>query len=64
MATVHPCRKDRHNYRDIGGVTAGIGRAAVSTAARFRSIYGPHSEMLGTACPYFGAASNPLHLDI
>ncbi len=26
MATVQPCRKDRHNYKAIAGAIAGLGR--------------------------------------
>ncbi len=44
MATVHPCRKDRHNYQDIAGAVAGLGRRSCVVCGAVQIDLRPHVE--------------------
>jgi hypothetical protein len=44
MATVHPCRKDRHNYQVIAGSIAGLGRRNCITCGSVQIDLRSHTD--------------------
>ena len=44
MATVHPCRKDRHNYQEIAGAIAGLSRRSCVTCGSVQIDVRPHND--------------------
>lgn len=55
MATVHPCRKDRHNYQEIAGAVAGLGRRSCVTCGAVQIDLRPHAEKSGEGMSVFSA---------
>ena len=55
MATVHPCRKDRHNYQEIAGAVAGLGRRSCVTCGAVQIDLRPHAERSGGGTSVFSA---------
>ena len=55
MATVHPCRKDRHNYQEIVGSIAGLGRRSCVTCGSVQIDLRPHAEKAGNRMSVFSA---------
>ena len=55
MATVHPCRKDRHNYKEIAGAIAGLGRRSCVTCGSVQIDLRPHAERTGEGMSVFSA---------
>lgn len=53
MATVHPCRKDRHNYQEIAGAGAGLGRRNCVTCGAVQIDLRPHAEKAGEGMSVF-----------
>jgi hypothetical protein len=44
MATVHPCRKDRHKYEAIAGAIAGLGRRSCVTCGSVQIDLRSHDD--------------------
>ena len=55
MATVHPCRKDRHNYQEIAGAIAGIGRSSCVTCGSVQIDVRAHADEAGESMSVFSA---------
>ena len=55
MATVHPCRKGRHNYQEIAGAVAGLGRRSCVTCGAVQIDLRPHDENSGKGMSVFSA---------
>jgi len=55
MATVNPCRKDRHNYQDIAGAIAGLARRSCTTCGSVQIDVRPHADEVGEGMSVFSA---------
>ena len=55
MATVHTCRKDRHNYQDIAGAIAGLSRRSCVTCGAVQIDVRPIADEAGEAMSVFSA---------
>lgn len=55
MATVHPCRKDQHNYQEIAGAIAGLGRSNCVTCGSVQIDVRPNADEVGEGMSVFSA---------
>ena len=55
MATVHPCRKDRHNYQQIAGAIAGLGRRSCITCGSIQIDIRPNADQTEESMSVFSA---------
>ena len=55
MATVHPCRKDRHNYQEIAGAIAGLSRRSCVTCGAVQIDVRPHTDETTEGMSVFSA---------
>lgn len=55
MATVHPCRKDRHNYQDIAGAIAGLTRRSCATCGSVQIDVRTHADENNESMSVFSA---------
>lgn len=55
MATVHPCRKDRHNYQEIAGAIAGLTRRSCATCGSVQIDVRSHTDEVAEGMSVFSA---------
>jgi hypothetical protein len=55
MATVHPCRKDRHNYQEIAGAIAGLSRRSCVTCGSVQIDVRTHTDEVNKGMSVFSA---------
>ncbi len=53
MATVHPCRKNRHNYQEIAGAIAGLSRRSCVTCGSVQIDVRSHTDEVNEGMSVF-----------